>query len=96
MMHVTNGKAREKEQNIAQSAQYDAAKLKKFEVVAYCASCAHDDDDDVWLLGTLVNAWEKVTGTRFMQCASSYKVDDKRISLGDSLSALKGTALEGW
>lgn len=95
-MHVLNGhssKSRDILPEIAQ--QYDADLLKRHTVDIFCASCAHDDDD-VWQLGNaLVNAWEKVTGSRHMNCLK-YKVDDKNISFGDSLSALKGTALEGW
>ena len=77
--------------------QYDQTKIKSFTVNTFCASCGPTSDkgDEPWRLGTITNAFEKVTGSRYMPIASP-KLDDTKVSLGGQLAANNGTALEGW
>jgi len=77
------------------SERYVVAKVEEYTIDVFCASC-DSNDSGMWHLGQLVNAWEKVTGSRYMQVDASRKLKTDAITLGDSIAANKGTALEAW
>jgi len=77
--------------------QYDPVKIKSFTVDTFCASCGpySDKGGEPWSLGSITNAFAKVTGSRYMPIASP-KLDQTKVILGSQLAANNGTALEGW
>jgi len=77
--------------------QYDQLKINPCIVNTFCASCGpySDKGDEPWSLGQLINAFAKVTGSRYMPIISQ-KLDKTKVSLGSQLAANNGTALEGW
>lgn len=77
------------------SERYAVAKVEEHTIDVFCKSC-NSNDSGMWHLGQLINAWEKVTGSRYMQVDASRKLKPDTITLGDSIAANKGTALEAW
>jgi hypothetical protein len=77
------------------SGKYDIEKVKAHAVDVYCKSCKEETGPQ-WKFGTLINAWEKVTGSRFAQIIPHCRIDDTTTKLGDRVNANAGTSLEGW
>ena len=77
------------------SQRYNVHTIKQHRVTVFCAGC-DADVNGMWELGTLLNAWEKVTGSRYMQVDPTPRLKLEALALGDSTAANKGTALEGW
>jgi hypothetical protein len=75
--------------------KYDLEKVKIHTVDVYCRTCRNSDGPQ-WKFGTLLNAWEKVTGSRFSQCDPNFRIDDTTTKLGERVGANAGTTLEGW
>lgn len=76
--------------------RYDLIKVRQHTVDVFCAGC-DGGGSGMWELGSLVNAWEKVTGSRYMQLHDdNRKLKQDTIIMGESIAANKGTALEGW
>jgi len=97
MVQVNNSDVANGTQPVAHSASqlYDANKLKQYAIDVFCSGCK-GDVTGLWELGSLVNAWKKVTGSRYMQFDTGRQLKPDAIILGDSIAANKGTALEGW